>query len=157
MPLQSVSSFQQELGRDAPVFTSTLTLVLAFRLARMINDKPDNIWIVLVTVFLMLYVISLLTRFIVQLEHSMIQSATSHHDTATISGATILWVKCIGFMIVIAQNVLMRLLAVLTTNIVTDLPPDGPDTSNPLHQDLPIAILYLAFAFLGTYVIGAQD
>ena len=68
-----------------------------------------------------------------------------------------LWVRCVGFMVVITQNVLMRLMAVLTNTLVLSLPPEGIDNSNPLQQDLPVAVLYLAFAFLGMYVIGALD
>ena len=106
MPLSTVSSFQKELGAIAPTYLSTLvsgyptpprpgyalttpgqTLALAFRLAQLINEKVDNIWIVFVTVFLMLYVLSLLTQFIKKLETSMGTVAKTRWETATISGA----------------------------------------------------------------------
>lgn len=60
--------------------------------------------------------------------------------------------SCGIFLLDILKQVLVRFSATLTNEIVMRFPPQEND--DPLTADLPIAVLYLSFAFLGGYVIG---
>lgn len=151
------SAFHSELGGLIPEFVSTLTFMVAFRIASVINQQQDNIWIEVFKVAAMLYVITCVLQFVVTLEERMEARANvTPPEKPSLAVLTLMWVKCARFMITTAQTILARLMAVLMSTVVALLPPEGASDSDPLRQDFPVAIVYLGVAYLAAYVMGVN-
>ena len=150
------SSFRNEMALHAQTFTDTLTIALAFRITSLVASRLDNLFIVFFTVCCLLYGAIFFHGYMTTSRDRMAKQVEFDRKNGSrdpsFNEVLIMPLSCCICLLGILKQVLVRFSATLTNEIVMRFPPDEND--DPLTADLPIAVLYLSFAFLGGYVIG---
>lgn len=144
------------MSLQARTFTDTLTIALAFRITSLVASRLDNLFIVFFTTCCLLYGAIFFHEFMTESRDRMVQNVETNRKKGSkeplFIEVLVMPLSCGIFLLDILKQVLVRFSATLTNEIVMRFPPQEND--DPLTADLPIAVLYLSFAFLGGYVIG---